>query len=139
MKLYVEEEGSQEVRAAVAEADLVATSVVAYAESRAAFARRRREGGLTPGEHRRVRSAFDAEWPRFLTLDVTDPLARNAGELAERLRLRGFDAIHCASYLKLAEEFPDESVGFSSSERALTSAARRATRKRKPGSATPRA
>ena len=39
VKLYVREHGSAAVRALVERADVVATSVVAYAEARAAFAR----------------------------------------------------------------------------------------------------
>ena len=43
VKLYVRERGSAQVRAHVNNADVIATSVVAYAEARAAFARLRRE------------------------------------------------------------------------------------------------
>jgi hypothetical protein len=110
----------------VDQAEIVGTSVVAYAEARAAFARRRRERSLTPNAHQRVKAAFEADWPRFMTLDVAEPLARRAGELAERHRLRGFDALHLASYLALQEDFPDDEVRFSAADRALEAAARRA-------------
>jgi len=46
VKLYIAEEGSLLVRTALADARFVATSVVAYVEARAAFARRRRERAL---------------------------------------------------------------------------------------------
>ena len=129
VKLYVQEPGSQQVQKLVAKAELVATSVVAYAEARAALARRRREGGLTPAEYRRARAALDADWPRILTLEVSEPVARRAGDLAERERLRGFDALHLASYLTVAEEFPGEVVRFSAADKALTRAAARSTRR----------
>jgi antitoxin (DNA-binding transcriptional repressor) of toxin-antitoxin stability system len=45
VKLYVDEEGALAVRHAVDQAELVATSAIAYAEARAAFARRHWEGG----------------------------------------------------------------------------------------------
>ena len=50
VKLYVEEEGSATVREAIARAETVATTVIAYVEACAAFARRRREGRLSRGD-----------------------------------------------------------------------------------------
>jgi len=50
VKLYVAEAGSDVVRQLVAEAAVVATCVVAYAETRAALARLRRERVLTAAE-----------------------------------------------------------------------------------------
>ena len=47
IKLYVTEAGSDRVRQLVGKASVVATSVVAYPETRAALARLRREGTLT--------------------------------------------------------------------------------------------
>jgi predicted nucleic acid-binding protein len=128
VKLYVDEPGSPDVRGLVEEADVVTASVVAYPEARAALARRRRELSLTAGEHRRAKAALDADWPRILALDVVGPLAWSAGDLAERQGLRGFDAVHLASYLTIAREFPDEDVAFSSADSALASAASRAVR-----------
>lgn len=126
VKLYVDEAGARAVRAAVEEAEMVATSVVAYAEARAALARRRREKSLTAREHGRARGALDADWPHLLVLEVTEPLARAAGDLAERHRLRGFDAVHLASFLRLGEEFAGEDLRFSAADAALVRAARRA-------------
>jgi uncharacterized protein len=127
VKLYVEELGSEGVRGLLETAEIVATSVLAYPEARAALARRRRERSLTPASHRAARVALDADWPRLLSLEVAEPLARQAGDLAERHRLRGFDAIHLASYLTIANEFRGEDVRFSSADKALLRAARSAT------------
>jgi predicted nucleic acid-binding protein len=126
VKLYVAEPGSENVRQLVELAEIVSTSVVAYAEGRAALARRRREKSLTPAGHRLARAAFDADWPRLLTLEVAEPLARIAGDLAERHRLRGFDALHLASYLTVVAEFAGEEVRFSAADRVLERSARRA-------------
>jgi uncharacterized protein len=131
VKLYVDEPGSTEVQRLVEEAEIAASSVVAYPEARAALARRRREGSLTAASHRRARAALDADWPRILSLDVSGAVARSAGDLAERHRLRGFDALHLASFLRVAREFPREDVRFSSADRALEAAARRAARPRR--------
>ena len=48
VKLYVEEAGSAAIATCVERATAVTTARVTYAEARAAFARYRREGGLTP-------------------------------------------------------------------------------------------
>jgi predicted nucleic acid-binding protein len=131
VKLFVEEAGSRQTLAAVERAEIVATSIVAYAEARAALARRRRENSLTAVDLRRVRATLDEEWPRFLSVDVDESLVRSAGDLAERQRLRGFDALHLASYVRLVKEFAGEQVRFLSADRALSRAASRVLRSRR--------
>jgi len=126
VKLYVEEPGSDDVRGLVEGAEIATTSVVAYPEARAALGRRRRERSLTVAGHRRAKEALDDDWPRVLALDVSAAVAQSAGDLAERHRLRGFDALHLASYLAVAREFPSEEVRFSSADRMLERAARSA-------------
>jgi hypothetical protein len=79
------------VRGLLETAEIVATSVLAYPEARAA---------LAPPPER------------------TEPHAH---------RLRGFDALHLASYLTIADEFRGEDVRFSSADKALLRAARSAT------------
>lgn len=58
VKLYVEEPLSQELTVAVTEAEAVATSLIAYTESRAAFARARREARLSLPVYRRIVETF---------------------------------------------------------------------------------
>jgi predicted nucleic acid-binding protein len=101
VKLYVREKDSESVRDSVQASEAVATSVLAYAEARAAFARKLREQGITPDAHRTVKRALDADWPSFFVLNVTAGTARSAGDLAEKHGLRGFDALHLASAIEL--------------------------------------
>ena len=101
VKLYVEEAGSAEVATWVDEATVVATSRVAYAEARAAFARQRREGGFTAGLWRKAVAILDDDWGRYAIVEVSDGVVRMAGRLADRHALRGFDAIHLAAALEL--------------------------------------
>ena len=86
VKLYVTEAGSEVVRQLVGDATVVATSAVAYAETRAALARLRREGALTASKLTAAKREFDEQWPTYLTLEATDSLCRVAGELAEKYR-----------------------------------------------------
>ena len=103
VKLYVEEEGSATVREAVARAETVATTVIAYVEACAAFARRRREGGLSRGDYRRTIQELQSDWDRYLLLEVTNELIRRAAGLAAIHPLRAYDAMHLASAKELQE------------------------------------
>lgn len=126
VKLYVEDDGSNEIAALVAHADVVTCSTVAHAECRAARARRRRERRLRPADQATVVARLDADWRRFVTVDVAAPLARRAGELADRFNLPGFDAIPLASFELMLERAGDEGdVTLSTADAALARAARR--------------
>jgi len=104
VKLYVEEDGSSKVDALVRSSEVTATSLVAYAEARAAFARRFRERAFTAKEHNRIKEFFEKDWSNYLSLSVTADIIRLAGDLAEKHALRGFDSIHLASALTLRRE-----------------------------------
>lgn len=101
VKLYVQEVHTADVRRAVAAAEVVATSRVAYPEARAALARRHREGSLGARACRTAARALDRDLPSLAIIELTAPLAREAGELAALRSLRGFDAIHLASALSM--------------------------------------
>ena len=128
VKLYVEEPGSDAVRALVGRAALVATSGIAYPETRAALARRRRERHLAAPAFVRAREAFEADWPRYLAVGVSPAICREAGALAERYRLHGYDSVHLASYLEIARAAGAADTRFSSFDDRLNRAARAAGR-----------
>lgn len=124
VKLYVLEAGAGVVRQLVSKATVVATSVVAYAETRAALARLRREGKLSRSKLASIKREFEDDWPRYLTLVVTDSLSRTAGGLAERYRLRGYDSVHLASFAEIARRAGLRETRFSSFDDRLNRAAR---------------
>jgi predicted nucleic acid-binding protein len=103
VKLYVREPGSDETRARLDGASMVATSRVAYPEARAALARRERESAITRRQLGRAVAALDRDLGRFVVVELSTRIARHAGELAERRALRGVDAIHLASALEVEE------------------------------------
>ncbi len=105
-KLYLNEAESGTVHEAVERAERSATSTVAYAELRAAFARRHRVGDLGDEGLRRAVARIDADWRGYLRISASNLIAYRAGEMAERYALRGFDAIHLASAARLQERFP---------------------------------
>lgn len=122
VKLYVREAGDARIRTLKDRAEATATSVTAYAESRAAFARLLREGNTTPADHVRRVTTLNHDWERFVRVELAPEIARNAGELAETSALRGFDAIHLASALWLADRLA-RPVTFAAFDRRLLAAA----------------
>lgn len=128
VKLYVTEVGTDVVNQLVAGADIVATSVVAYAETRASLARLRREGALNAAQLSAAKREFQEQWPTYLTLEATDSLCRAAGELAEKYSLRGFDSIHLASFAEVARRAGTDDTRFSSFDEHLNRAAQKLTR-----------
>jgi predicted nucleic acid-binding protein len=101
VKLYVRERGSARTRRLIDRAQAVATSMVAYAEARAAFARLQREKRTSAKRHRARVAQLDRDWDSYALVELTAAVARRAGALAEEHGLRGFDAIHLASALWL--------------------------------------
>ena len=123
VKLYVAEPGSDAVRKLVDVATIVATSSIAYMETRAALARRRRERVLRPTAFASAKKTFEAEWPKYLIIEVTSALCRQAGEFAERYRLRTYDSMHLAAFAEVAREAGVRETRFSSFDDALNRAA----------------
>jgi predicted nucleic acid-binding protein len=80
----------------------VASSLLAYPEGRAALAAARRSGRLTAAGHRRAVEEFDATCAELHMVAIDERLAAQAGELADRLGLRSYDAVHLASALTLS-------------------------------------
>jgi predicted nucleic acid-binding protein len=121
VKLYLDEVNSETVHRWAQEAEVLATSRVAYPETLAALARRWREGDLDDESFQRVKVTFQEQWPAFAILDLNETAA---GELAITHALRGFDAIHLAAALDLRREAEDTLVAFTAFDGRLAQAAR---------------
>jgi predicted nucleic acid-binding protein len=124
VKLYVEETASADVEGLVGSAEVTGTSLIAYAEARAAFARRFRENAFSSKDYNRLRSQFESDWKNFLSIHVNLEIVRMAGDLAEKHGLRGFDAVHLASAVTLREKL-DLPVTFSCYDIRLQNASQR--------------
>jgi uncharacterized protein len=97
VKLYAEEAGSEAVRRAVAASDLNATSLMSYAETRSALARKCRGREITRGALNRLKQEFERDWARLHLLPVDETVVRKAGNLTEEYALRALDALHLAT------------------------------------------
>jgi len=104
LKLYVEEKGSAKVLDLLKSSEMAATSIVGYAEARAAFARKFREKAFTSRKYGRFVSTFNKDWDSYLIVKVTKEVVWLAGDLAERHSLKGLDAIHLSSAITLGKE-----------------------------------
>jgi predicted nucleic acid-binding protein len=122
VKLFLLEAGSDLVESLVEGADAVVTSVVTYAETRSALARAKYLGRLGDAAYEAVVTAMENQWTTLTTPAVQHDLAHLAGELAEKHRLRGFDAVHLATAVRVKLAIAAE-TNFSAWDQRLMSAA----------------
>jgi predicted nucleic acid-binding protein len=104
IKCWFEEEGSREVRDALADpgVDAIACSRLGRVEMVATFARCwKRRKRLTRARAERCSKDFSAMWQRTVEVDFSPAVQAQAEALAARHALRGYDAVHLASALHL--------------------------------------
>ena len=126
VKTLLLEPGTADVQRWYAEADVVAASVVTYAEACAALGRGARMRGSRPAALEESVARLDAQWEELLVLPVPE---RVAGRVALRHRLRGMDAVQLSTAIVLqalaAEHEPAAKVVCASYDRRLLEAAER--------------
>lgn len=101
VKRYIFEQGSDQVHQEIGQANIVGTSLIAYPEALSAFSRNFHENVFDRRYYNRIRASFERDWQRIHVVDFTREIAHNAGRLIERYGLRGFDAVHLATALRL--------------------------------------
>jgi predicted nucleic acid-binding protein len=104
IKLIVVEDGSALAAELWGSAYPAASSILAYPEGRAALAAARRQDRLSENEHTQALAALEELHGGLVTIGVDSALARRAGQYAEKLGLRGYDAVHLATALELGDE-----------------------------------
>lgn len=93
------EEGSELASELWATPHPAITSILSYPEGRAALAAARRGARLTASAHTRALASFESLHGELSLIGIDMQLAREAGDLAQRSALRGYDAVHLASAL----------------------------------------
>ena len=101
VKLFVAEAGSEATRSRLAEAGLVATSLVARTELGAALARGARLGCLSEAAAAEARRRLAEVWPTWVRMAVDEALVADGEAQAWEHGLRGYDAVHLAAALAL--------------------------------------
>jgi len=104
VKLVLVEPGSRSAGDAWKRASRCWSTVALYAEARAAVASAQRARRLDNLGLRRSIAMLERLWNSLDRIDITEPLALRAGELAEACALRGYDAIHLASAEAVLDE-----------------------------------
>ena len=75
-------------------------------------------------ESQAIQEDFRTIWPDFKWVLIDEILIHEAGEIIFKHNLRGFDAIHLASALRLKKEFNKTGVAFSCFDHRLNEAAK---------------
>ncbi len=97
IKLYIDEDGSSELKIRLQESEAVAVCRIAWAEAYAALSRRARELPADLDNIEQAKVALAADWPHFVVLEIDQPLVERAGEYADTFALRGYDSIQLAA------------------------------------------
>jgi uncharacterized protein len=105
VKIYIDEAHTKAMRAVAKDAEILASSIIAYAEMRSALARRTRAGDLSMNDLVRIKLQFEQDCKEMEALQLDDRTVRRSGELAETYSLRGFDAVHLAAAESLRDIF----------------------------------
>lgn len=120
LKLLVDDErGGDAVERLWLGSDYLVCAEIGYAEARAALAAAHRNARLTTRSHALAKAELEGLWAQVEVVVVNTALVRSAGELAEREKLRGYDAVH------LAASLTSGAAVFASSDDRLLAAARR--------------
>jgi predicted nucleic acid-binding protein len=97
VKQYIRERGSDDVRRWITDADYLATSIIAIAEINAAFARGMRMRSFSQSTAEKAVELLHVHWPGYLKIPASEKCIHRAADLAWKLGLRGYDAVHVAS------------------------------------------
>lgn len=119
VKLMITEEGSELARELWSGPYSAVSTILTYAEGRAALAAAHRAGRLSRKDFERSLETFESLHESLLSIEVDEDLVRAAGDHAIEFGLRGYDAVHLATALDLG----DEEVVFVTWDEALRRAA----------------
>ena len=102
--LLIREASSEVCQQAWDASDDAITSRLTYVETAAALAQARRSQRMTAGQHDASLTRFEALWSQCDVLELDEALAVRAASIARIQGLRGYDAVHCASALRVRDE-----------------------------------
>ena len=124
LKLYVEEDGSEAVHAAVEQAEQTCTHLIAYAELRAALAKAQRMNRLTAEQKAVLLPVIEQDWETLNVILPTEMLIKRAGNLADQFGLRGYDSIHLAAAEAISLQIMPQPLVFACFDKHLNESAK---------------
>lgn len=117
--LVVDEPDSRAAQQLWDAADRIVSVRLVYPEARAALAMASRLERITTAQLRAAVDHVDELVAQIDVVELTPALAREAGELAELMALRGYDAVHLAA----ARTVHDDDLVMAATDAALLAAA----------------
>ncbi|MEM1880278.1 MAG: type II toxin-antitoxin system VapC family toxin [Desulfurococcaceae archaeon] len=99
VKRYLDEDGSDCVREVLARKPLVVSAVITRVEVAAAVARATRDNRVTKEEADAALQTFRQDWQDVMRVQLVEAVIERAAELAQKHRLRAYDAVHLAAAL----------------------------------------
>jgi len=123
VKLYVREVGTDSVAQQAAASEVIAVCRIAWVETMSALARRSRERPADAPALAQARKRFAADWPRWLSIELTQDLVELAGDYADAFALRAYDSVQLAALQTINLELPGE-VRFACFDDRLSRAAK---------------
>ncbi len=119
VKLYLPEEGGQQVIDLLDEVDGVVTSVLSYPETLSVFARALDRGLITEERYDLARQEFEEDWTMALRIEMVEAVYRRAGSLMKHQpKLRTLDALHLSSALEARQHYDLQFLTFDKALRA---------------------
>ncbi|MGH7927594.1 MAG: type II toxin-antitoxin system VapC family toxin [Candidatus Binatia bacterium] len=122
IKRFVKEKGSALVQSLVQRKEAVATAKIAYAEIFEGLTRKLREGSVSKTQYALACRQFERDWHAYLRVGLEDDILLLARDLIQRRPLRGYDAVHLASALRLKIALGEE-ITFAAADARLLKAA----------------
>jgi predicted nucleic acid-binding protein len=122
IKRFVKENGSAVVDSLMKGKEPVATAKIAYAEISAGLTRKLREGNLSKSRYALACRQFEHERRAYVRVGLEDDVLVLAWDLIQRRPLRGYDAVHLTSALRLKTGLGEE-LTFAAADARLLKAA----------------
>ena len=130
VKLYIQEKGTESLKARLVTEDALFSSTLTYAEIHAALATRMREGAFNRLTFGRAARKFASDWRNAITSIALDTnVLAQVKQLVFPFALRGGDAVHLATAIWLRDRQRRQaaadslSLDFAASDRHLLQAA----------------
>ena len=122
VKLYVQEEGSDQMQLAAKRIKIVAAARITYAEAMAALSRRGRESPVDGPSISLAKQKLAADWDKYVLVEITQDLMVLAADLAETFALRGYDSVQLAAARTL-QQSAGQALRFACFDQRLSRAA----------------
>lgn len=103
VKLLLDEEGSDDAAMLWSQAAIRVTSMLTYAEARAALAAAVRARRLSTAMRDSAAMLLEGRWTEMAVIAVDDAIVRDAGAICDASAVRASDAVHLASARALAD------------------------------------